>query len=111
MDQEHTAARRGYPSPAPFYLFVIVRLKTAYLVQVKFRDGKLQRICEPYCGSSCYTSYWIDRNRNPSSGLLPRARMREGVKKSVLSVCQSVCPVKNFEIRTFTSLKDCCMRQ
>ena len=49
------------------------------------------------------------------ASVLPRARMREGVKKSVLSVCQSVClsvcPVKNFEIRTFTSLKDCCMRQ
>ena len=53
----------------------------------------------------------------PISGLklLPRARMREGVKKSVLSVCLSVylsiCPVKNFEIRTFTRLKDCCTRQ
>ena len=33
--------------------------------------------------------------------------MREGVKKSVLSVRLSVCPVKNFEIRTFTRLKDC----
>ena len=37
--------------------------------------------------------------------------MREGVKKSVLSVCLSVCPVKNFEIRTFTTLKNCCTPQ
>ena len=27
------------------------------------------------------------------------------------SVSLSVCPVKNFEIRTFTRLKDCCTRQ
>ena len=41
---------------------------------------------------------------------LLRACMCEGVKESVLSVCQSVCPVKNFEISTFTGLNNCCMR-
>ena len=34
--------------------------------------------------------------------LLPHAHMHEGVKKSVLSICQSICqfvsPVKNFEM-------------
>ena len=46
--------------------------------------------------------------------LLPRACMCE-VGFVSLSVCQSVslsvCPVKNFEISTFTGLKDCCTRQ
>ena len=40
--------------------------------------------------------------------LLPPARMHERVKQSV---CQSVCLVKNFEISTFTRLKDCCTQQ
>ena len=39
------------------------------------------------------------------------ARMRGEVKQSVLSVCQSVSPLKNFEISTFTGLNNCCTRQ
>ena len=37
--------------------------------------------------------------------------MHKEVKHLVLSVCQSVCPVKNFDISTFTRLKDCCTLQ
>ena len=57
----------------------------------------------------CFNNLVIQTSLGPSrlfrqplglSMLLPRTRMREGVivKQLVLSVCQSVCPVKNFEI-------------
>ena len=42
---------------------------------------------------------------------LPRARMCEGVKELVLSICQFVSPVKNVEISTFTGLNNCCTQQ
>ena len=74
---------------------------TGYFVQNYFpyssSHGTLNYI-RPFARTIC-----IHHLSNP---LLPRARMREGVKQSVFSVClsvcpsvrPSVCPVKNFEI-------------